>query len=392
MGLSKQAFFDWLEGKQSIPTHVRNVSFDKFLCFDQPCSLDFGDSNEVYLVGENGDGKTILLMAVLAACRGYRLLNDANVSNIGDFVEFVKKIRDNNLQAIDDLGRRYRLDNAPPFDNVFAYGVHRGRFSAESDDESFEKYGFMTLFSLNKTLRDPVDWLLKSVLENPQHEELSFTNLQKVLGEILEQKIQIERDGAQIKFKEKGVTLSLLELSEGHRSTLIFICDLLIRLSERTPAKENVFEQSGVVLIDEICLHLHPRWQRTIVGKLRSLFPNLQFIMTTHSPVVLLGASEDAVFYRVVREEGTAFVSEPYYCKDLKRMMLNTMVTSSLFGLDSASMNNSDAEVDTSDSYLMSRIGTKVEQMLNKERASGKRFFTNEFIDGVIDQIIREEL
>lgn len=392
LGLTKELFFDWLDGKRIMPTHVCSISFDRFLCFDKPCELNFGDSKEVYIVGENGDGKTILLMAILSACKGYRMLNDADVGNIGEFVELSKRIKDCNLQAVDNLGRIYRLDNAPPFDNVFAYGVHRGRISAESDDKSYEKYGFMTLFSLDKTLRDPVDWLLKSALENQQREELSFDNLQKVLSGLLEEKIGIVREDSQIRFVEKGFKLNLLELSEGYRSTMIFVCDLLTKLSERTSDGENVFEQSGVVLIDEICLHLHPKWQRSIVGKLRKLFPNIQFIMTTHSPVILLGAGDDAVFYRVVREQGSTFVSDPYYCKDYKSMMLNTMITSSLFGLDSAAMKDSGDNIDTSDSYLASRIGVKVEQSLKKEREKGNTFFSDDYVDQLIERILKEEL
>ena len=118
-----------------------------------------------------------------------------------------------------------------------------------------------------------------------------------VLSSLLENKVRVElNDEQQIVYYEKGYPLTLKELSEGYRSIIIFVCDLLIKLSQSCAEGNDVFQEHGVVLIDEIDQHLHPRWQLTIVKKLRNLFPNIQFIMTTHSPVIVLGSSEDAVF------------------------------------------------------------------------------------------------
>ena len=58
------------------------------------------------------------------------------------------------------------------------------------------------------------------------------------------------------------------------------------------------------MLVDEIGVYLHPKWQYTIVRKLRSWFPLVQFIFTTHSPIVIMGASKDAAFYKVYKEGG----------------------------------------------------------------------------------------
>lgn len=392
VGMSKANFRTWLEGQDMQPSAIKSISFDRVLCFDQPMKLDFSNSKEVYFVGENGDGKTLLLMALFSACKGYRLKKEKEIAYIAKMVDFMKKIENSHLQVSDDLGRSFNMDSAPPFKRLFAYGVHRGRYAPETDIATFEKCGCMTLFNQDMTLRDPTDWLLKSSLENPSHEELSFDYLTKVLNELLEKRIDIIREDGQILFVEKGMKLTLSEISEGFRSTLIFICDLLIRLAEHTADNENVFEQTGVVMIDEICLHLHPKWQRTIVGKLRKLFPNLQFIMTTHSPIILLGSSKDAVFYRVVREEGHTYISDPYFRVELDAMMLNTIATSSIFGLESASMVGAAEDVDTSDSYVMSRVGHRVEEVLAQKRSEGKLYFPKEFIDELIDGILRGEV
>ena len=391
LGMSDTAFFSWIEGEPGRPTHITFFRASHFLCFDQPIDLHFGDSKEIYFVGENGDGKTLLMMALFATVRNHSIQKEAKPDYIGAYNGFVGKISGGEFEAKDDFGRFYRLDSAPSIINCFAYGVHRGRYSPSSDKDTYERYGFMTLYNTDMTLRDPVDWLQKSASEFPRHPELSFENLQKVCCEILERKLEIKKEGTEIVFYEKGAKLTMSELSEGYRSTLIFLCDLLIRLSENCPEDQSVFDQPGVVLIDEICLHLHPKWQRTIVNKLRKLFPNIQFIMSTHSPIVLLGAGPGALFYKVVREEGQTFVSDAYSREQWIGGMLNTIVTSSLFGLESAAMSGPGEDVDTSDSFVMSRIGRVVDDRLAEYRKKGRVQFSQEEIDQIINEILDSE-
>ena len=84
-----------------------------------------------------------------------------------------------------------------------------------------------------------------------------------------------------------GVSLDLAQLSDGERSFLAMVCDLGRRLALANPLLDDPLYGSGVVLIDELELHLHPRWQREVCEKLRKTFPNIQFIGTTHSPFVI---------------------------------------------------------------------------------------------------------
>ena len=81
--------------------------------------------------------------------------------------------------------------------------------------------------------------------------------------------------------------LSLTQLSDGERSFLALLGDMVRRLALANPDLENPLEGHGVVLIDELELHLHPTWQRQVVENLRTTFPNVQFIGTTHSPFVI---------------------------------------------------------------------------------------------------------
>lgn len=77
-------------------------------------------------------------------------------------------------------------------------------------------------------------------------------------------------------------------MSDGYRGTLSLIADIAYRMASLNPAMgERVLETPGVVLIDEVDLHLHPRWQARILEDLVHIFPNVQFVVTTHSPIVV---------------------------------------------------------------------------------------------------------
>ena len=87
--------------------------------------------------------------------------------------------------------------------------------------------------------------------------------------------------------KKNETELNVLQLSDGEKCLLALVGDLARRLSLLNTDKENPLHGEGVVLIDEIDLHLHPKWQRSVVASLERTFPNCQFIITTHSPQVV---------------------------------------------------------------------------------------------------------
>ena len=87
---------------------------------------------------------------------------------------------------------------------------------------------------------------------------------------------------------KRGQPFYLHQLSDGERGLLALVFDLTRRLAIANPESDNpIAEGVALVLIDEIELHLHPKWQRDVLGRLRSVFQNCQFVVTTHSPLVL---------------------------------------------------------------------------------------------------------
>jgi hypothetical protein len=99
--------------------------------------------------------------------------------------------------------------------------------------------------------------------------------------------LRVEEEPLRLLVDKAGVALDLSQLSDGERSFLALICDLGRRLALANPLLGNPLHGAGVVLIDELELHLHPKWQREVSEKLRETFPNIQFIATTHSPFVI---------------------------------------------------------------------------------------------------------
>jgi predicted ATP-binding protein involved in virulence len=93
--------------------------------------------------------------------------------------------------------------------------------------------------------------------------------------------------GVDMKLEKSGVVISVSQLSQGEKSLLALVGDLAKRMIMLNPSRDNPFDGNGIVLIDEIDLHLHPSWQQQVVNKLITTFKNIQFILTTHSPQVL---------------------------------------------------------------------------------------------------------
>ena len=114
----------------------------------------------------------------------------------------------------------------------------------------------------------------------------------------------------EMKVDKNGVGLNVSQLSDGEKCTMALFGDLARRLTIANPNLDNPLLGEGVVLIDEIELHMHPFWQRNVVGKLRETFPNIQFIITTHSPIVLSEIDDEFNIYFLQKKEASSEVIE----------------------------------------------------------------------------------
>ena len=104
---------------------------------------------------------------------------------------------------------------------------------------------------------------------------------------------------------------------------LMLVTDLARRLAIANPSLDDALSGEGIVLIDEIDLHLHPQWQRNVISSLTQTFPNCQFIVTTHSPQVLSGVEKENVF---ILENYQIVNNTPYtYGKDSNSILYELM-------------------------------------------------------------------
>lgn len=140
-----------------------------------------------------------------------------------------------------------------------------------------------------------------------------------------------ERSGVYCKTPYDWVPMSALSL--GYRTTTGWIIDLAFRLYIAYPDLDEPLHQPAIVLIDEIDLHLHPMWQRTIIQNLSKHFPNTQFVATAHSPLMVQSASNANLAVIVTVGDHVQINNSPDF---LKEWRVDQILTSELFGLTSA--------------------------------------------------------
>ena len=105
--------------------------------------------------------------------------------------------------------------------------------------------------------------------------------------------------------------LRIEQLSDGEKNLILLVSDIARRLAIANQNKTTALEGEGIVLIDEVELHLHPTWQREVLNGLQKTFPNVQFIVTTHSPLILANLNEDVQIFSIQRPKNKSIVVVP---------------------------------------------------------------------------------
>jgi energy-coupling factor transporter ATP-binding protein EcfA2 len=200
-----------------------------------------------------------------------------------------------------------------PFRRVFGASPEAARQMVSPSTERF-----VTMFQEAASLAEVDQWLrnLKhKELENKAAEREQLALLLEMLGDdLMPNQLTVDRvdsDGLWLRDR-KGVHLSWGEMSDGYRAALALLADILRHLinaygpndlTERGSDGKVFVKRSGVVLIDEIDAHLHPEWQREIGFWLKRHFPKLQFLVTSHSPIICQAADPNGLF--VLPEPGS---------------------------------------------------------------------------------------
>ena len=299
------------------------------------------------LLGENATGKSSVLEAVTLA-----LLGTEHIARLGlDGEAFIR--RPGGPDA--PLGRpkpaevfiyfegrkepvRLKIDpssgrfegNARPATVLLGYGPRRffsDRRRVHRSDEQSERV--RTLFDPLAVIGNPTSWLnncnqssfdaairaLKDLLLLP--EDAPFTRPPRG-----------QRRGAEIMVEMSGVREPLRRLSEGYKTTVATGVDIMREMLTYWPDLESA---RGVVLIDEIETHLHPRWKMRIVGRLRRCMPRVQFIATTHDPLCLRGLADGEP--QVLRRDAFGRVERAPDLPNVSGLSVEQLLTSEFFGL-----------------------------------------------------------
>jgi hypothetical protein len=229
--------------------------------------------------------------------------------------------------------------------SCIAYGAGRrvgnaALSEAEADDP------VATLFSDRAELRNPEEWLLQldyaAAKSDSKDAKQRFDDAKALLlsimpeGEVADLRA-VAGTGShpkpRVEFETPYGWVPLRQLGYGYQTLVTWVADLANRMAERYPNSPNPLHEPAVVLVDEIDLHLHPKWQRKLMTFLTGRFPNVQFIATAHSPLVAQAAADANL--AVLRREGDHVVID----NDLghiRNWRIDQILTSDLFGLETA--------------------------------------------------------
>ena len=335
-------------------TNIESVTIKNFFSIDDIKLKNLKDKKEIYIVGENGDGKSLLLQAIAIALVGVQ---------DGDVFDFMKGQKNYTLSLLDSKGKEYDHQPHEYYKHIFAYGAARNNYCQMKEDAT----GYLTLFNSEYDLKNPLKWLqyLDYREKSGKRNIISVGRAKEILQDLLGSEIEIDISPDKVRFMQKGSEATFRQLSSGYQGVIILACDLLSRLALNQPEVDKMEEFEGIVLIDEMELHLHPKWQYHFMKKLRDAFPLIQFIVTTHSPTVILGASKEAVFYKVYKEDGIVNISNQLRNEGYT---YNSVISSPLFDLEEIASRSFTKSVSSSD-YVYDKIheviSTKIKNNIN---------------------------
>ncbi|WP_375505342.1 AAA family ATPase [uncultured Nostoc sp.] len=164
--------------------------------------------------------------------------------------------------------------------------------------------------------------------DNPDYRDKQLEAVRQSISSLIPEflNLRVERSPLRMTVRKKGEELIVNQLSDGEKCLLAMVGDLARRLAIANPSLPDPLQGSGVVLIDEIELHLHPKWQREIIPALTRTFPNCQFIVTTHSPQVISQVKAEGIYILEKTDEGVvAKRPESSFGRDSNRILEDLM-------------------------------------------------------------------
>jgi predicted ATP-binding protein involved in virulence len=334
--------------------YFKSLEFGNVKCFKNGHEIDLSDGNGkpaqwTVLLGNNNTGKTTILrcLAGLEAKRDTSppgredlitfspkslpedmLTKDSKIScsffycensSLNDFISL------NNYSYEYLYGLNHTSSTQYNLKNLIVYGYGTSRRLSKITIEEAEKVDTSkSLFNDNIEFLNIEEWIVNvyftSINITNEHIEkarLRFNKIKDVLTkgilpDVNELRIISKGDYNYVEFKTDYGWVRLKDLGYRYQASITWIGDLIKRMFDRYPDVDNPLEMPAIVLVDEIDLHLHPQWQRKIIGFLSDIFPNTQFIVTAHSPLIVQSADNiNLVILRHKKGEDFVTIEQP---------------------------------------------------------------------------------
>jgi len=260
---------------------------------DDALDGEAGSQPWMMVLGENGVGKSSLLQAIALA-----LMPDAERDKIGRASLWLRRhhgvkaghVRlafsdgSERLLKFDSKSKHFTVKGDCPSMPVLAYGSTRLLPRRNSKVGSPAAVSVRNLFDHMHPLSNTERYLCDLEAVSEAHFQILAGSLKSMLP--ISEDTELQRKGTQLSAHLAGRRTRLSELSDGYKSMLALAMDIMFHLTNSSFDMESA---RGLVMIDELELHLHPRWKVAVVRQLRTLFPNVRFVATTHDPLCVLG-------------------------------------------------------------------------------------------------------
>ncbi|GAB2589192.1 AAA family ATPase [Spirosoma areae] len=324
---------------QTLPFCIKQISIVNYQDIRQ-CELKALpiDSKWIFILGENGYGKTTFLRSIILGLFGWK---DGDKSLLEDtFIKVGVEFINDHINIINNLW----TPDFRPLEHLACYGPSRLQIQAKmSQNEEAEKstttYGLFNpdgiLLNIESKL---IEWHLE---KNDRLEQVKslFRDVIPYLADIIIQKNK--QDDYEVLYVERAEDdeattfdpVPFNQLAAGFRSIIGLIGDLLIRFIRKQPDVTKLSDLAGIVLIDELENHLHPKWQYQLPTLLSKVFPNIQFIAATHSVIPILGAPKNSIFLKLNRSKEKGITVERIDI-DVANLLPNSILTSPIFDMD----------------------------------------------------------
>jgi hypothetical protein len=318
--------------------YLRELRLRNLRCFGN-AAMSFSyppEGNITLLLGNNGAGKTTVLKAAAMAMLGQELAQSGFVpyllvrsgkdsAEVEGWFDNGKHggVRVHRRQDEEYLQPHWWLSERKPEPFVVGYGATRRVQDGEFSGHSLRKRRHPR-YQRVAGLFEPYVELMPLELwypTSPRREEVA-----ELMNRLMPEELRFDGE-----FIYRGLRLPFDALSDGYRAYVAWISDLLYHLAQASDGPMD--EQGGLVLLDEIDLHLHPEWQQRIVETLRSGLPKLQFIVTSHSPLIAGSLDSKYILVMEVGEDGSATAMSPD--RSMYGMDAQQVLVSPLFGLES---------------------------------------------------------